>query len=70
MVTADQVLPTAICAADGSVSCTGAAVSAPEGHAWLSAQLAPTTNRWPRLRATESGLRHPDASLMVWPTLT
>ena len=32
-VTADQVLPTAICAADGSVRCTSDPSRAPDGHA-------------------------------------
>ncbi len=48
MVTAAQSLPTAICAAEGSVSATTLPSTLPDGQAWLSAQFAPTTKQMVR----------------------
>src|SRR5580658_4178217 len=45
IVTAAHLLPTAICAAEGSERLTTGPSTKPQGHAWLSAQFAPTTKR-------------------------
>src|SRR6185437_8960598 len=62
IVTAPQVLPTAICAAEGSARWTAAPSRAPDGHVWLSTHAAPATKSSPPARASESGLRQPGAS--------
>src|SRR5579862_2945609 len=66
-VTAAQLSPTAICAAEGSERLTTGPSTNAHGHAWLSAQFAPTTNKWSLVNATESGLVHPAASGIVDP---
>src|ERR1700734_3038340 len=65
MVTAAQSLPTAICAAEGSDSATTPPSTPPDGQAWLSAQFAPTTNKWSSVSATESGFAQLGANPMV-----
>src|ERR1700683_4944029 len=54
-VTAAQPSPTAICAAEISERFTTGPSTNPQGQAWLSAQFAPTTNRWSLVNATERG---------------
>src|SRR5579862_4136914 len=66
-VTAAQVWPTAICAAEESERLTTGASTNPQGQSWLSAQFAPTTKRCPRVNATEAGFVHPVASGIVDP---
>ena len=69
IVTAAQLLPTTICPADASASLT-APSALPEGHAWLSAQLAPATKRWSSVSATEPGFVQSFANMIVRPTVT
>jgi hypothetical protein len=57
-VTAAQLSPTTICAAEGSERRTTGPSTNPQGQAWISAQFAPTTNGWSRVNATASGLVH------------
>src|SRR5215469_9067340 len=67
MVTAAQVLPAAIWAAELSESGTTLPSSWPDGQEWLSAQPAPTTYSSLRLSATESGPVQSAASEMFLP---
>src|SRR5580700_9284789 len=66
-VTAAQLWPTAICAAEVSERRTTGPSTNPRGQEWLSAQFAPTTNRWPLVNATESGFVHSAANAIVDP---
>src|ERR1700691_3631361 len=63
-VTAPHVLPTATWAAEVFERCTTAPSWIPDGQAWLSRQFAPTTKSCSRVSATESGFKHPGASLI------
>src|SRR5580692_3721789 len=66
-VTAAQLSPTAICAAEESERLTTGPSTNPKGQAWLSAQFAPTTNRWSLVNATESGFVQSAANGIVDP---
>src|ERR1700733_9845335 len=69
-VTAAQLWPTAICAAEGSERLTTRPSTHPRGQVWPSAQFAPTTNRWFPVNATESGFVHSAANGIVDPIAT
>src|SRR6478672_7825429 len=54
-VTAAQLCPATICAPEPSVRATTPPSTLPEGHEWLSAQFALSTNACRSFKATESG---------------